>query len=268
MNQLQKPYFLISDMDRTLLNNESCVSDENIEAIRAFVEAGGLFTVASGRPPRSILMYPKLKELLRLPFIAFNGCCIYDPVEETVLYQECIPESVYGKLVSIVQKFPSVALMALRQELPVYVVQPNHYAIENMEREQVIPETIDGSIIPAGICKFIFSGDNPELMKISDILSRSALPVQVVLSEENFLEISAEGNTKGAALQRIIGMLGLQKEQIIAVGDGLNDLTMLQCAHVDVAVSNASHRLKPLVHYHCCSNEEHAIRQVISTYCM
>ena len=268
MSRMCRKQLLVSDLDRTLLNDQSRISPENLEAIAAYVSAGGAFTVASGRPVRSVLMYQELLPYLTIPFIAYNGAGIYDAKGGRVLYQEAVPRGVYAAVQEQLQRYPEVSLLMMGPYPEVYVIQENALAVDNMRREKVTPVRLSGQRYPDSVFKFVFAGENRLLVEIEENLQKSQLEVHVVLSEENYLELMALGTSKGNALAWLSQTYGIPREQIVAVGDGLNDLTMLRFAGIGVAVENANHRLKPLVSNHCCSNEAHAIREVIERYCL
>ena len=85
---------LVSDMDGTLLDDSSRIPPENIAAIRELIAAGGGFTIATGRPVRSIVDHPALRGLITLPVIACNGACLYDTQKQTYLFARRLPDDV------------------------------------------------------------------------------------------------------------------------------------------------------------------------------
>ena len=68
-----KRRLLVSDMDHTLLDENSQLSRENLEAIRCHVAKGGLFTVATGRAPAAIRVFPELLPCINLPWWTWGG---------------------------------------------------------------------------------------------------------------------------------------------------------------------------------------------------
>ena len=73
-----KRRLLVSDMDHTLLDENSQLSRENLEAIRRHVAKGGLFTVATGRAPAAIRVFPELLPCINLPVVTGNGGQVVD----------------------------------------------------------------------------------------------------------------------------------------------------------------------------------------------
>ena len=86
---------------------------------------------------------------------------------------------------------------------------------------------------------------------------------RTVFSEETYLEILPLGVSKGAALSVILELEGIDPQEVVAVGDALNDKEMLELAGIGAAVANASPELKAAADVQVCSNNENAIR-----YCL
>lgn len=62
-----------TDLDKTLLDDEARVPPICVDAIRSYVQKGGLFTIATGRPTRGALLYPEIIDLVNAPIITYNG---------------------------------------------------------------------------------------------------------------------------------------------------------------------------------------------------
>ena len=96
---------LVSDMDGTLLDDSSRIPPENIAAIRELIAAGGGFTIATGRPVRSIVDHPALRGLITLPVIACNGACLYDTQKQTYLFARRLPDDVQALAARLLAQF-------------------------------------------------------------------------------------------------------------------------------------------------------------------
>ena len=107
---------LASDLDCTLLDNDNCVPEECLKAIRDFTDAGGLFTVVTGRPTRCIHKYPELISHINAPMISYNGGCISDPHSRRILWQKHLPEGLAPVIRSALNKFPTVGALIFRGE--------------------------------------------------------------------------------------------------------------------------------------------------------
>ena len=81
-----------------------------------------------------------------------------------------------------------------------------------------------------------------------------------------FLEILPPGIDKAYGLEKLIYTLGMQREEVIACGDGYNDITMLQFAGLGVAMENAQEATKKAADYITLSNDEDGIAHVIEKF--
>ena len=80
-------YIIVSDMDGTLLNSKGKLSDENINAIKYFVNNGGKFTLATGRMLPSVKRHVN-KINVNLPVIIYNGVKVYDCNNDEVIWKD------------------------------------------------------------------------------------------------------------------------------------------------------------------------------------
>ena len=84
-----------------------------------------------------------------------------------------------------------------------------------------------------------------------------------IRSERRLYEVLPKGTSKGALLLKLADLLGVDRKKTIAVGDYNNDISMIECAGVGIAVSNARKCVKAVADRITVSNEENAIAQII-----
>ena len=105
-----------TDLDKTLLDDRAEVPQACLEAIRRYVEQGGAFTVATGRPTRGVLIYPELMALVNLPIITYNGACIYDTVAKRTVWRRLLPESFAPLVREVLERFPRTGALVFHRE--------------------------------------------------------------------------------------------------------------------------------------------------------
>ena len=88
----------------------------------------------------------------------------------------------------------------------------------------------------------------------------------VYRSEPYFLEVMPKGIDKALSLARLLEVLGMTKDQMIACGDGYNDLTMVQFAGLGVAMENAVLPLRKAADYITLSNNEDGVAHVVEKF--
>ena len=116
------------------------------------------------------------------------------------------------------------------------------------------------------IAKILFSAESAYgIPALADKLFEHpmAKKFDFIRSDERFYEILPKGANKGTLVTKIAEILGINPEKTIAVGDNDNDVSMLECAHIGIAVSNASESVKKVADFITVSNEEGAIAKII-----
>lgn len=90
----------------------------------------------------------------------------------------------------------------------------------------------------------------------------------VYRSEPFFLEILPKGIDKAASLERLLAHIGMTREQMIACGDGYNDLTMIQYAGLGVAMENAVLPVRKAADFITYSNNDDGVAHVVEKFMM
>ena len=256
---------LVSDMDHTLLDENSQLSRENLEAIRRHVAKGGLFTVATGRMPAAIRVFPELLTCINLPVVTGNGGQVVDLAGgDRILRRWVLPREVCTIVKEAVDRFPEIGAVAYYglDGFCSFRVTPYVEGLMAKEKRPALPTTVDTSPRPWN--KTLMTQDHEALLEVKAWLDPQLPGLgRTVFSEDTYLEILPLGVSKGAALSVILEMEGIDPQEVVAVGDAPNDKEMLELAGIGAAVANASPELKAAADVQVCSNNENAIR-----YCL
>jgi len=250
---------IVTDMDGTLLNGQERISEENLRAIKAFMEAGGLFTLATGRAEKSVMPY--VRELgVQLPLILYNGARIVHPETLDILYEKqlTVPPALWNELLERIDS---------GLELLVYLGRDVFPLSAESWTKRIAEGKFDKPVLEFGeknVAKLVaVSASHERLEEMKRLIQESGMPCTLVYSEPTLLEILPQGASKGDALKELVRMLQIDGLRTIALGDYLNDVEMLKWADNGIAVSNAHPQLKEVADEITVHHEQHAVATVI-----
>ena len=269
------PYSIIAlDLDGTLTNSEKNITPRTFDALMKAQREGVRLVLASGRPTFGIAALANQLQLADYGgyVLSYNGGRIIDWCEKTVIFSQVVDQ----KLVPILYDF------AEKAQLPIVTYLPEAILASKNEGEYLAEEArINGMPIvvaqnfveeamqiEGGSTKFLIPGE-PELLIQLESEMKAALSAQmeVFRSAPFFLELPPKGIDKAQSLQRLLTHLGLERESLMAFGDGFNDLSMIQFAGQGVAMANAVEEVKSIADFVTTSNEEdgiaHALEQLL-----
>lgn len=127
MKSALSDYLVICDMDNTLLTAKEGLPTCNKTVIQLFIEMGGMFTVATGRPPESIRAALEGIQL-SLPAISCNGALLYDFSTESVLHRSTLNrEQATTAIADVLTKFPRMGVEVMAGNGEMYVIRANEY---------------------------------------------------------------------------------------------------------------------------------------------
>jgi len=230
----------VADMDGTLLDSHTRISPKNMAAIQAHVDKGGLFTVATGRPPASVRMFPGLPELINLPIVSGNGAHIYDLRADKLLRQWLLPPSAEDLCQDVLDAFPDLGAVGYC-DLDGYVRFRGGKLVEELsqkEGRQPLPAAPHRH--PGKLFKLLFTQERPYLEKLREFLEPKVAGIgRLVFSADVYLELLPLGASKGDALRELLAGQNLSLEETAAIGDAPNDLEMIEAAGLGIAMANA-----------------------------
>jgi Cof subfamily protein (haloacid dehalogenase superfamily) len=127
----------------------------------------------------------------------------------------------------------------------------------------IVPDLLEREIVTPKVLFFV----EPENMPaVREAVEKEFHMLSIVRSHSSYLEFSAPGVNKGAALEFAAGRYGIERNEIIAFGDNEIDVPMLKYAGLGVAVENADPAAKQAADIVCASNEDGGIADVIEKY--
>ena len=260
------------DLDGTLLGRDMMLSRENSAAISELEAAGVRFIPTSGRNffemPESIRRHEAINR-----YLCSNGSGYYN-LKTGESRHKSLPADKAASIIDMLGGMTVVpivhsvdgrgyfdranldyGLMRDRRMSEYYCKYffENAYAVDNMYRHFTEGIGINS------ICAF-FKYDE-EIDEAKSVLEQ--LGVGYTNSTFGELEIFNPAAGKGNGLREFAASHGLSLEETMAIGDSMNDKSMLEITPNSVAVSNANEKILEIARYVGCSNEEHIVRYVV-----
>lgn len=259
------------DLDGTLTNSRKEVSERNKLALKNAADRGVHIVLASGRPLVGILPVAEMVDLKTLGgyMLAYNGAHIVDATTGETILQTTLPEEYYDDIISYGRKFDDVTILTYNHTGAITLDDTNAYAkLEaNINKVPLQKVTDLRAALDGPVCKFLCVGNYEHLRSIQTSLKETyGDQLNVFFSETYFLEIVPNGIDKAASLGKLLEKLGLTREQLIACGDGLNDITMIDFAGLGVAMDNAQEALRSRADFITDTNDADGVAEVIEKF--
>lgn len=260
MSKIFDGYVLVSDMDGTLIGSDNKISKGNIDAINYFINEGGKFTVATGRMLPSVLEY---KESLNvnLPILIHNGGKIYDLDKEKIISEVFIEENRKEAIKRIANDYPNLGIEIFSNEI-VYVYRKCRFTERYNKYNYDIVYDVEDDVWNKNWVKVLIIGEE-ELNEIEKIYSEKYDTGSAYRSGSNYFDVVGNGVSKGQALKTLVETYKIDRDKVIAVGDNMNDIEMLQEAKYGFVVANGEKRVKEKITLAAPSCDEDAIKFVI-----
>ena len=261
------------DLDGTLLNAAKVLTQRNKAALEHAAEKGILIVPTTGRLfdaiPEEIREFPFLRYA-----ITINGAAVFDTETGDNIYRAEIPIEQAIEIMSYLDKFPIIydcykdntGWMTQSMWDQAEVFAPNAYYLSSIRtRRKPVPELTEYLREQGGSVQKIqlFSTDPALRTALLKELPTRFSHLAVSSSVERNVEINHEDANKGAALLALASRLGLDRSQVMAFGDGLNDISMIREAGIGVAMLNAVDEVKAAADLITGSCEESGVAEVI-----
>ena len=256
---------LAVDMDGTLLNNQKEIPDNTLEAINEMILKDYVFCISTGRPMYGVKKYC---EQINgdIPLILYNGAVVTFSKSNKVLLSNCLKAEQSKRIIDLINSFDGTYIFWSNEEL--YVNKINDYTNGYFKISNAKANIIDANtIIPHGkITKIIWFEENSKLVEYQRTVLKDYKDVNFFTSQPTFLEFVSTGISKAKALEIIGEYYGIDKDEMVAVGDGCNDLLMLEYAGLGVAMANADEEVRTKADYVTSSNEDEGVLEVINKF--
>ncbi|KAB1204333.1 Sugar phosphatase YidA [Morella rubra] len=274
-----KPKFnyIFCDMDGTLLNSRSQITSANARALKEALSRGVKVVIATGKARPAVLSMLKMVDLAGLegvvsefsPGVFLQGLLVYGRQGREIFRRNLDPNVCREAChYSWENKVP---LIAFTKDRCLTLFDHPHvdslHTVYHEPKAEVMP-SVEHLLAAVDIQKMIFLDTAVGVATTlrpywSEATRDRATVVQAV---PDMLEIVPHGTSKGSGVKMLLDHLGITAEEIMAIGDGENDIEMLQLASLGVALSNGSEKTKAVADIIGASNDEDGVADAIYRY--
>lgn len=242
---------IVLDLDGTLLKKDGTVSKHIKKSLFNIMESGIKVFLATGRPVSTSV--PIHQELgLETPLICLNGALVFDRKAKKVLDYSPIP---LNHVTTTKSKVINSAVAMICQ-----TYRANYEVInligKKIERNWPVEKPKGFPIIDEPVLKLKILFKDRES---TELIYRELEPLLQVSNWGSWFEVTAKNVSKWESIKKQLEYFNINENEVMAFGDGMNDLELLSNAGVGVVMENASPIVKEHANYSTLSNEEDGI---------
>ena len=282
------------DLDGTMLNSYGMVTENTKQVIKNTINKGTEVIIASGRPIDSIKTIAKEIGSENY-FIAGNGALIYDIKKDEIIYEKfmnkqkvleiikiceenSISYNIYTEKTIIAKGLKYNVLYYYKENLKkeenkktnITIVEDVYEYIKNLENEKFLKITVCDET------KSVFNSIIRKLRTVEDIdvldvlhMSRKMIKqgTEDVPIEYYYTEISLKDVDKWNAIEYLANKMNISKDEIIAIGDNINDKEMIENAKVGIAMGQSTPVITEIADFVTTNNNEDGVAKALEKYC-
>ena len=282
------------DLDGTMLNSYGMVTENTKQVIKNTINKGTEVIIASGRPIDSIKTIAKEIGTENY-FIAGNGALIYDIKKDEIIYEKfmnkqkvleiikiceenSISYNIYTEKTIIAKGLKYNVLYYYKENLKkeenkktnITIVEDVYEYIKNLENEKFLKITVCDET------KSVFNSIIRKLRTVEDIdvldvlhMSRKMIKqgTEDVPIEYYYTEISLKDVDKWNAIEYLANKMNISKDEIIAIGDNINDKEMIENAKVGIAMGQSTPVITEIADFVTTNNNEDGVAKALEKYC-
>lgn len=261
---------LVLDIDGTLTNSKKEITKATKAAITHVLEAGHVVVIASGRPTPGT---KKVCEELKLKnydgyVLSYNGAKITSLKDNRVVSQKILDNKYIPEIYEFAQE-NDMGMMTYEDNDAITGTRCDEYMELEARINSIGLRYVENftEYVSFPVNKCLLTKEAEKAAVLCEILGEKYKDeLSIYRSEPFFVEIMPKGVDKAASLEILREALGIKKENIVACGDGFNDLSMIKYAGVGVCMANGCDACKEAADFIAPSNDEDGICTVIEKF--
>ena len=282
------------DLDGTMLNSYGMVTENTKKIIKDTISKGTEVIIASGRPIDSIKTIAKEIGSENY-FIAGNGALVYDIKKDEVIYEKFMTKQKVLEIIKICEENSIAYNIYTEKTIIAKTLKYNvlYYYKENLKKEESKKTNIT---IVENLYEYIKNLENEKFLKITvcdetqsifnaiirklrtvedidvlDVLHMSRKMIKQgtedVPIEYYYTEISLKDVDKWNAIEYLANKMNISKDEIIAIGDNINDKEMIENAKVGIAMGQSTPVITEIADFVTTNNNEDGVAKALEKYC-
>lgn len=261
---------LVLDLDGTLTNSDKKITKRTQNVLLTMQKEGHIVVLASGRPAPGVM--PVARELHLEKYGGYVICCngglIIDCCTGEVLFQKVLTKELVAEIFHLAEEL-KIGIMTYNKRGIVAGSRQDQYmelasAINHLEIQHS-DDPMELVTEPVSKCLGTAPEDVAPAIE-EEFRKRFGNRLTVLRSEPFFIELIPGGVDKAQGIAALIEKLGIAREDVIACGDGFNDISMVKYAGLGIAMANAQDSVKEAADAVTLSNDEDGVAKVIEEY--
>lgn len=269
MKRMTLPFKAVAvDMDGTFLDDRKQFDHEQFDQLLTEFEKRGVhFIVASGRP------YVRLKQDFkgfadRMDFVTLNGSRLIIKGKDAASYP-MDRQDVLELLDDVQAEYGKMATMVFEKDIA-YL----HSEIDKDERDFLAYFAGSSAVIDdwndlpeEDIYQITFGMDSKHAADVEEAFNKDhENKISAFASATFAIDVNVKGVSKGSGLERLLAKMGMTGDDLIAFGDGGNDIPMLDFAKYSYAMANGMDKVKKHAKFIAPANTENGVFRVLQKY--
>jgi Cof subfamily protein (haloacid dehalogenase superfamily) len=257
---------LLADVDGTLVDQNKALTDRAIAAVKMLKEAGILFAITSGRPPRGMSMLIEPLEITT-PIAAFNGGLFARP-DMSVIEQRTIPDDIAPAVIGLLDS----------HAVEVWLYRGADWFVRDrggphVDREawtvKFDPTVIENfASVSNSVAKIVGVSDDYDAVQAAVDATRAQFGdhVSASRSQPYYADVTHPDANKGAVVSYLSGHYGVDPPEIATIGDMPNDVLMFAHSGLSIAMGNASHEVQRAARRVTSSNQDEGFANAVERF--
>lgn len=265
---------VVSDFDGTLYTEDYRITDATKEAIAEYVKRGGKMVIATGRLYQAISSHAKDLNL-KGELIAYQGSGVFDIETGELLYSRDIaPNLAIDVLKYMYDRVDYDIIPMMFYDDKCYIMEENEFTRSFADIVRIEPQyagerldkyILNNGIVPRKLLALVAKSKARDLVNL--LRGEFGEMFNVNQSGSVLVEMVNIEASKGNAVAWLAEKYGIQREEIICIGDAENDNSMIEYAGLGVAMGNALEVTKAVADYITDTNDNDGVARVINKFC-